>query len=220
MKSVENIGRLLIIALSVIGSIEAAHPFSTDDAGTVARRESEIELNSNFKSIEKNFSYSIVHGLTEALDISLGSGRCFAPKEQTEYHPVNLGFKLAIIRERLAIKLEAPLASTEHALTAIYTHSVGEMLTINVNAGYTAERDIASQNAFFATGAFLNLKVFDVGLEFTGDKAGINFLQMGAGYNLGNLIRISAGIGIDNQLSDITASAGMTFALTGITERK
>jgi len=200
----------------LVGSGWAAHPFVTDDAGTVAKGNSEIEFGSQLTAGLTDFGYGLAHGLTDNLDLAIGSGQCFAPKEEQEVHPVTLGLKLAVMPGTLSLTVAAPLAEREHALTAVYSHSFNNRFAVHANLGYTAEDALSTVKMVYALSGQWSWNSLEAGLELAGGEAGINWLQAGLGHAIGSHIRIDGGTGFGGEtLNEFTGMVGMTFFVAG-----
>lgn len=93
----------------MVGGTEAARPFATDDAGTVAPVGYELEPGYDFWEDEGAFGLGFKHGLTEKMDIGIGFGYCLIPESNRDFSTAEICLKYGLISELFAVSFVTSL---------------------------------------------------------------------------------------------------------------
>jgi len=181
MKGIGKVGIGLGVALMSLwilpGPAGAARPLNTDDAGTVAVNKFELDLGYGDESvgeINRGFSLLLRHGITERLDLYVGTECQLKPESGLD--EVNIGFKGVLIPVKgnfpgfsLSVNLEP--GQSEYFINAILSQPWGEKLLLHFNLGYTNPEAFKKGDIFWG-GAFdwAVVKRFNLVGEFFGEE--------------------------------------------------
>ena len=143
---------LLVILSITSGSLWAARPLSTDDAGTVEREKYETEISFAFSQYRPEGAchspgIALKHGLTDHMDLGLGFSY-FTDKDADGnsvawgMSPLEVGFKLALLKEMPTLPDISLSAGFEkgnncYGLNLILSREYGN-LGLHYNLGYNA----------------------------------------------------------------------------------
>lgn len=143
---------LLVFLTITSGSLWAARPLSTDDAGTVEIGKSEAELSFDYcqyrpEGICHSPGIALKHGLTDRMDIGLGFSH-FTDKDadgnSTAWgmSPLEVGFKLALLKEMptlpdISVSAGFETGSAGYGINLILSRGYGN-LGLHYNLGYNA----------------------------------------------------------------------------------
>ena len=133
-----------LVGLCVLpGQALAARPLSTDDSGTVEAGKSEMEAgygHEDFGGSCRGLSLGWKHGITERMDLGVGTGWQFDPDEGAEEVSLSLKWSLIPVKDRFpGFSFSAGFApsGSEYFLNGIVTQPLGEKLSVHINLGYT-----------------------------------------------------------------------------------
>lgn len=120
----------------------AAHPLSTDDAGTVEMNKFELETgfdnckdSSNLRSSACGFS--IKHGISEKVDVGISFPYSIDPAPVERFGSASLGIKFLLVENTFAVSLSNDLGSAGYFINGIYSVELSK-LQIHANLGYTS----------------------------------------------------------------------------------
>jgi len=188
---------LLVVCLLAVCSVGAwaARPFSTDDAGTVEKGKFELESGYEYSDVLSEGQSGLCclgfkHGLTEKMDIGIGSTHTFVPQAAEGLSPACLSLKFAVMQDLLAVSFAQEFGSAGYSLNSAWTKAFGPA-EIDINLGYeaTATSDTPGSITYGAALIYGFEKFnIDIGCEFLGTKDGVQDWVIGARWKaLGNL---------------------------------
>lgn len=125
------------------GQAGAARPLTTDDAGTVEAGKFEMEAgygHEDFGGTCQGLTLGLKHGITEKMDLGVGTGWQFDPDEGAEEVSLSLKWSLIPAKDKFpGFSFSAGFApsESEYFLNGILTQPLGEKLFVHVNLGYT-----------------------------------------------------------------------------------
>ena len=189
---------VLIVGLGVVraGIVEAARPFSTDDAGTVEIGKFELEFGYEHCDLVGTGQSGLCclgfkHGLTEQMDIGLGLTHTFVPQQAEALSPASISLKFAVLRDLLAISFSHELGGSSYALNSALTREFGQV-EVDINLGYSATGNSNLPGSIsYGIALIYGFEKVDVGCETSGDKDGLQNWLVGARY------RIREGLAVD-----------------------
>ncbi|MCK4907128.1 MAG: hypothetical protein KAS64_06240 [Spirochaetes bacterium] len=201
------------LLLVSIGNLFSAHPFLTDDYGTVTKGVVEIELGNDFQPGQKTGSsyLNLKHGLTDRMEIDLTFSY-----EYPQTSPLNVFFKIHILKGstvNLSAGISHDLGKDAYDYILILSQQYGN-LAVNFNIG-----GIDNFNAFILgiSPVFSLNDRLSAGLDVSSQiKDDIQSLSIGAGitYTLEENLTVSAGGFVDiKNNSELNLSFGLTMDL-------
>jgi hypothetical protein len=163
MKGITKAGVGLGVALVSLwilpGQAGAARPLSTDDAGTVEARKSEMEAGYGYKDFGgtgQGISLGLKHGITEKMDLGVASGWQFDPDDGPEGMEIGVKWSLLPAKESqpgVSLTFGFAPGDPEYSLNGIVSQPLGEKLTLHLNAGYTVPEALADGAVFWGGAA-------------------------------------------------------------------
>lgn len=165
----------------------AAHPLTTDDAGTVEPGKYELEAgydNLKEENILRNHSagISLSHGLTEKVDMGVSFPYQIDPKISEPLGTATMGFKFLIVKDVFAFTVNNELGSTEYFVNGIFTRDI-RPLTVHANVGYAASGDETVPGEIIYSSALeYPLSKIDLAGEIIGEKIGLQNWLLGVRY--------------------------------------
>ena len=201
---------ITIISVVLVGCLEAARPFATDDAGIVEQNGCELELGGDFWEEQASLSLGFKHGLTERMDIGVGFGYTVKPDETKGFGQAELGLKFALMPDLFAVSITGGLGDTPYNLNGIITYCFGP-IEIDGNIGYEAT-GIEGQTgtAVYALALIFELEEIAVGAEASGNEDDLNAWLIGIRYE------ILEGFAVDCGISGGFESGAGNVATTGL----
>lgn len=196
-----------------------AHPFGTDDAGTVLKGSTEIEVGGRGWQGWFSAGYPVAHGISDRMDLCISSGYCALPENERGVDPLTFGLKLGIIPDRFAITASTGFGESGYTMVFVYSQPFGAFVW-NGNLGYETENGLPAVNFLYAASIIYSVGTIDCGIEAAGKNNTIDRWQTGIGITIGSLFRIDGGIGGEfTRKFNLFAASGVTFLLPAI-ERK
>lgn len=167
--------------------IFAARPLITDDAKTVPISKHEIELGYDYCRLldcgrNHTLSFNIKHGLSERFDIGINFPYQIEPIQNEKFGPITLGFKLAIIKELVAVTFANVLGSYTYVLNSIFSKDIG-FVDFHLNFGYnTTGKQEERGQIIYALAIEYPLGKFDILGEIFGIED-LHYWLIGGRYN-------------------------------------
>jgi hypothetical protein len=218
---------LVVCAFFLFSVVFASRPLSTDDAGTVEKGKTEIEVAYDFIQAvadEDNIhsaGLQIKHGITDNLDLAIAFPYSISPIRGTE--SVSLGIKLSFIKEEenkpgLSMTLFVEPGDAEYYLNGIFTKTFND-ISLHINFGYEST-GTSGESGTYTYSTACEYKISD-SIGVAGEIIGSTeetFIHhtistlIGLKFTLTDFIIIDAGAGIN--LSDENKPVHVTTGLT------
>jgi hypothetical protein len=173
---------------------DAARPFQTDDAGTVAPGTTELEVGSQYWSDYGSFTAGLKHGLTPRLDLGIYAGYASWPHESREFEAATLGLKLALVPSYFSASFSNELGSSDYTISGILSVPVGDF-SLNTNVGAEFVAGTREEEPAWGVQPQWNASFGTVGAELRGDDGGATSWQVGTQVKVRPWLSIDAGLG-------------------------
>lgn len=197
---------LIACTMGFIAVLYAARPFATDDAGTVAPSGYELEIGYDFWEDEGAFGLGFKHGLTEKMDIGVGFGYYLVPEEIRDFSNADFCLKYALIPDVFSASFTTSFGDYPFCLNGILTRFFGQT-EINANLGYS----IGDSTITYALATIYDTDRFDVGMEASGDKNGLQNWLIGGRYRIFKGFAFDLGFSSDYKMELKTATLGIHY---------
>lgn len=195
-----------------VGRIYAARPFATDDAGTVETGGYELEIGNDLWKEEGALGIGFKHGLTDRMDVGVGFGCSYLPKQPEGFSCAELCLKFLLVPDMVAASITGGFGDASYSINGIFTKMFGPM-EINVNLGYEATGiDTVQGTPTYAMALIFGLGKSDIGAEFLGDREGLQNWLIGGRYKLLDGFMVDAGLsGGFNRGTENLATFGLHY---------
>ena len=190
--------------------VVAAHPFATDDAGTLSATAFEAELCSDYWKNSAAFGFSLNHGLTERMDMGIGICRTQIPYYERELSGLELGLKFSLIPDFLALTASGELGGKSYSVNSIVSKAWGSV-AMDANLGLEVYSNTNQQELMYGLCLTCPIGSFSVGAELGGTQKALSWVLGGVRYALNDLLIFDIGLGNDLNGS-MVATTGMTIA--------
>lgn len=204
--------RTFVVAAMTAGSLFAARPFITDDAGTVTPGGFELELGTDVWQDDAVMGLSFKHGLTNRMDVGVGFGYTMLPADAGGFENAEVVFKFAIIPDLFSASFITILGDLDYVLNGIVTHMFGTF-EIDMNLGYETTGMEGIEGTFmYALAIIYAIDKFAVGAEIAGDQEDVQSWLAGVRFILSPGFAIDGGvIGNFHEGSDVIATFGIHY---------
>ncbi|HLV30944.1 MAG TPA: hypothetical protein VKY57_05185 [Chitinispirillaceae bacterium] len=206
--------RLVLTAILLFGIIHASHaarPFDTDDAGTVAQGEFEIETGTDFGRDLFSGNMGVIHGLTNRMDVALEGNYQRFPKNEREFSAAQLGLKFSLIPDLISISAQGSFGDNVYASTIILSKRFMSF-TIDANVGIEIAGNSNDSDVSFALCCLYEGDRFSAGAEITGISNGDKTWLAGGNMAVTEWLAVDMAITSDfDKSAQIKGLAGLTF---------
>jgi hypothetical protein len=202
--------RISLVATLAAGSLFAARPFTTDDAGTVTPSGFELELRTDVWQDDAIFGMSLKYGLTNRIDVGVNLGYTMLPDSADGFENAEIGFKFAILPELFSTSFTTIIGDLDYVLYGIVTRAFGP-LEIDMNCGFmTTGLGGVDGDLMYGLAVIYNMDKFTVGVEAAGDQNAVQTWLAGIRYFIFHSMSIDGGItGSFQEERDILITAGI-----------
>lgn len=219
-----NIFSLITVMLSLVffifSEVNAARPLATDDAETVEPGIFEVELGYEFsknKDQTQSLEFSLKHGLSERLDLSIAFPYEIAPEKGLGKAEVEMKFSL--LKEKsslpaLSLTFAYGFGTPEYTLNGIMTKGIGG-LTVHLNLGYMTAGEAGKTGTTTYSGAIeYNIgERFVLAAEIVGKVDGERSSEglVGGRFSISESLAIDLGIGKGFNSPEWKTTLGLTY---------
>lgn len=200
------------LMLPFMSGLYAARPFATDDAGTVEQSMHELEFGCDFWSHEAALGLGFKHGLTDRMDLGIGTECIIMPEQDNGFESAELSLKFALIPNVFAASLTGSFGEAAYILNGVVTQGLGP-LEIDGNFGYETTGIAGGDGiVIYGLAVIINAGPYAFGVEGTGDKDGLHSWLVGGRYALVEGFAADFGIaGGFNEDAPMNATAGIHY---------
>jgi len=190
--------------LGLTANLYGARPFATDDAGTVPPAGYELEVGYDFWKDEGTFGIGFKHGLTEKMDIGIGFGYNLITEPKRCFSGSELCLKYSFIPDMVAASFVTGFNGSEYSLNGILTRGFGA-IEADANLGYST----ADSSITFGLAFIYGVKRLDFGLEFFGNKNGLQNWLAGSRYRIVEDFAVDLGFFSDFEFESNSVTIGL-----------
>jgi len=202
----------ICLALPFMSGLYAARPFATDDASTVAHGIHELEFGCDFWSEQAALGLGFKHGITDRMDLGIGTGCVILPEQDNGFEGAELALKFAIIPDFIAASLTGSFGEAAYIINGVVTQTLGP-LEIDGNFGYETTGISGGDGVvIYGLAAIFNTGPYAFGIEGRGDRDGLQSWLIGGRFTL--VEGFAADIGIAGSFDEdaaMSATAGIHY---------
>ncbi len=197
--------KIMIVGTIMVCIASGAHPFGTDDAGTVSPAGYELELGYDLWSEIGSLGLGFKHGLTEKMDIGIGIGFNLATEPENSFTPSELCLKYALLPDFVAASFTTEIGGSSYALNGILTRCFGP-IEFDANLGYVT----GDSSITYAGAMIYSVGNFALGGEVLGDKETQSFL-VGVRWAIKEGLMVDGGFTGDFDFEEKIATFGIHY---------
>lgn len=196
------------------GSIFAARPFVTDDAGTVPAQQFQFESGLEIQDQNQSPAFAIKHGITPYFDLGMSLSSSTMPWKSDCNNGHNLMLKFALWPQHLALSTATDLQSGLTVWNGIASTAVAGM---ELHANLAAEMDTSSTELDYGLLLRKTWKYFAVGGEVFGCSVEKPNVQIGMQWLPSEWANLDLGTvyGFDNKTWQVNAGLSLNFGFGG-----